>query len=112
MNNEPNDDWLEAKLREEASYIDDAGFTSSVMQKLPAPSSPRSLRAIILLGAALLASALAYTLSGGGRFVWETMARAALLSPVYLLGVTFAAGLIFTTVALYTAILRSDSPVA
>ena len=112
MNDDFNDDWLDAQLRDQASYIDDAGFTSAVMQKLPAAGSRRSLRAIVLLGAALLASALAYTLSGGGRFVWETMARAALVSPVYLLAVTLAGGLIFTALALYTAISRSDSPVA
>lgn len=111
MNDEIDDLWLDAQLRDATSYIDDAGFSAGVLQKLPAAGSRRSFRAIILLGAALLASALAYTLSGGGSFVWDTMARASLLSPIYLFAIVFGAGLLFTGAALYTAILRSDAPV-
>ena len=69
------DDWLETRLREEAVYIDDEGFTASVVQKLPARSIRYSLRAVILLGLTVVASVIAYILSGGGRFIAEGVTR-------------------------------------
>jgi hypothetical protein len=54
-------DWLDAKLRDEMPYIDDAGFTARVVQQLPQRRhAPRSLRAVILLAMTFLASALAF----------------------------------------------------
>src|SRR5690349_8247841 len=69
MDERLNEDWLDVRLREEAPYIDDAGFTAGVMQQLPAARPRRSFRGAILLGATLLASLLAYFLSDGGRFL-------------------------------------------
>jgi hypothetical protein len=63
------EDWLDARLREEMRYIDDDGFTARVLQKLPAAHPRRSFRGAILLCAAILASLLAYFLSDGGRFL-------------------------------------------
>lgn len=69
------DDWLEARLREEAPYIDDAGFTAGVIQKLPAPRRrSSSVRAAVLLAVSLLASVIAYLVSGGGKFLEESAA--------------------------------------
>jgi hypothetical protein len=62
MDEQFQEDWLERSLREEMPYIDDAGFTARVVQKLPAAPAPRSYRA------AILASIIAYFLSDGGRF--------------------------------------------
>ena len=70
MDEQLQEDWLDARLRDEAPYIDDAGFTAQVMQKLPARRAARlSFRGTIMLCITLLASALTYVVSGGGRFV-------------------------------------------
>ena len=70
------EDWLDKELREATPYIDDAGFTARVLQQLPPPRRSRDLlRAAILLGMTLLASVLAYVVSGGGRFVSVTIER-------------------------------------
>ena len=66
MNEQLQEDWLEAKLREEAPYLDDAGFTARVMRQLPARRQSSSLRAFILLAVTFVACALAYYLRGGG----------------------------------------------
>ena len=67
MNENLQEDWLDARLREEAPYIDDAGFTAKVVQRLPVSQRPRrSFRAIILLCLTLLGSAVTYAVSGGG----------------------------------------------
>src|ERR1044071_7170089 len=79
MDENLQEDWIDARLREEASYIDDAGFTARVVQKLPASRVRQSLRGIILLGVTLAASAIAYLLSGGVWFIAEGVARFALL---------------------------------
>ena len=36
MDEQLQEDWLDRRLREEMPYIDDAGFTARVVQKLPA----------------------------------------------------------------------------
>ncbi len=73
MDEQLQEDWLDTRLREEAPYIDDAGFTAQVVRKMPARRAARlSFRGMILLCLTLLASALTYALSGGGRFVETT----------------------------------------
>ena len=79
MNENLQEDLLDAQLRDEAAYIDDGGFTSRVVQKLPARPVRRWLRAAILLGVALVASAVAYVLFGGVWGIAEGMARLSLL---------------------------------
>ena len=70
------EDWLDAQLRDEASYIDDAGFTAGVVRKLPAQRRVRrSYRAAILLTVTCLAGIITYLLSGGGSFIGEAVAR-------------------------------------
>jgi hypothetical protein len=62
---------MDARLRDEAPYIDDAGFTSRVVQKMPARQVRRSYRAFILIGITLAACFAAYWLSGGTSLFFE-----------------------------------------
>ncbi|MFL6537685.1 MAG: hypothetical protein ACJ8JD_05845 [Chthoniobacterales bacterium] len=102
-------DWLDRRMREEAHYIDDAGFTANVMQKLPARRATRSLRATILVATAVLASLCAYYLSGGGRFIYEALARAELFSPLAIVIAALAVGVALTLGAAYAAMRRSEA---
>ena len=80
-------DWLDSRLREEASYIDDAGFTAGVVQKLPVHRRVRrSYRAAILVVATFVAAVVAYLLAGGNSFIGEIVSRFAVmpLSVMYL----------------------------
>ncbi|MEY2564043.1 MAG: hypothetical protein QOH88_2236 [Verrucomicrobiota bacterium] len=79
MDENLQEDWLDARLREDAAYIDDAGFTAGVLQKLPARPVGHSLRAVILLGVTAVACIVAYLLSGGGWLVAESVTRFAML---------------------------------
>ena len=74
MDEQLQEDWLDAKLRDEAPYIDDDGFTARVMQQLPAPAPSRSRRNVILLGVSIIASLVAYLVSGRGTFLAEAAA--------------------------------------
>ena len=65
MEEQLQDDPIDARLRDEAPYIDDSGFTSRVVQKLPTRHVRRSYRALILIGITLAACLAAYWLSGG-----------------------------------------------
>jgi hypothetical protein len=65
------EDSLDARLRDEAPYIDDAGFTSRVVHSLPARRVRRSYRAFILIGITLVACLVAFRLSGGTGFFFE-----------------------------------------
>ena len=80
MDEQQQVDWLDSRLREEASYIDDAGFTAAVVQKLPVQRRVRrSYRAAILVAAAFVAAVVAYLLSGGGSFIGEIVSRFAVM---------------------------------
>lgn len=70
MDEELQEDWLDARLREEAPYIDDAGFTAQLVQKLPARRAARtSFRGVILLAITFFACVVTYFASGGGHFL-------------------------------------------
>jgi hypothetical protein len=109
MDETPELDWLDRQLREAAPYIDDAGFTRRVLQSLPA-LQPRLqlMRASVLLGATLIASVVAYFLSGEGRFVVEGIMRLAGLSPVMLLTVTVSASVLIMTGGIVAAARTGD----
>lgn len=86
MDENLQEDWLDARLREEASYVDDAGFTARVVGDLPARPVRHALRATILLGLTVVVSVLVYLLSGVGWFIADGVTRFALLPfPVILL---------------------------
>jgi hypothetical protein len=75
MDENLQEDWLDARLRDEAAYVDDGGFTAGVVQKLPSRPMRHVLRAVILLGVTLVASTIAYLLSDGGWFIAEEVTR-------------------------------------
>ena len=102
------EDWLDRELREATPYIDDEGFTARVLQQLPRPRSRHDrLRAVILLGMALLASGLAYVVSGGGRFVSVTLERLAALPALWVFVLALASGLVIAAAGATAAISRS-----
>ncbi len=95
MNAVIDDETLDRQLREAAPYIDDDGFTARVVAKLASarPEPPR-LRAVILISLTSLGSAIAYLLSGGGRFVSEGVMRLSSF-PIWLLLIfVFGCGLL------------------
>jgi len=101
------EDWLDRELREAAPYIDDEGFTARVLQQLPPRRPPRDLlRAAILLGMTLLASALAYVVSGGGRFVSITVERLVALPVLWVFVLALASGLIVAAVGATAAVAK------
>jgi hypothetical protein len=82
MEEKIQEDWLDARLRDDAAYIDDAGFTSRVVPKLPARSVRRSYRAAILLAVTLVASVAAYLLSDGSWLIYERLTALAMMPVV------------------------------
>jgi hypothetical protein len=105
MNQVNQEDWLDRQLREAAPYIDDDGFTARVLQQLPPPRrSHDRLRAAIILGMTLLASVLAYVVSGGGRFISVTLERLAALPALWVFALALASGLLITAVGATAAI--------
>jgi Ca2+/H+ antiporter len=74
MEEQLQEDWLDARLREEAPYIDDAGFTARVVHQLPAPQRSRRVRTVILLGFTIIATLVAYLASDRGTFLADTAA--------------------------------------
>ena len=101
------EDWLDRELRDAAPYIDDEGFTARVLQQLPPPRRHHDvLRAAILLGMTLLASVLAYVVSGGGRFVSVTLERVAALPALWVFALALASGLVIAAVGATAAISR------
>ena len=61
-----DDETLDRQLREAVPYINDDGFTARVIARLPATRrEPQWLRAMIVVGLALIGTGMAYFLSGG-----------------------------------------------
>ena len=99
MDEQLQEDWLDRRLREEMSYIDDAGFTARVVQKLPAPVSQQSWRAVILISVTLLASVVTYLASDGGRFLIVAFYRLAAMPLLFVSLVAICCTLVVTAVA-------------
>jgi hypothetical protein len=74
MEEKLQEDWLDARLRDDAPYLDDAGFTSRVVQKMPARHVRRSYRAFILIGITLVACLAAFYFAGGTSFFVDGIA--------------------------------------
>ena len=103
------EDQLDRPLREAASDIDDNGFTARVLQQLPAPRrTRRSFRGAVLLAAAVLASALAYVASDGGRFIIVAMERLVMLPAVWLFALALGSGLLVMTAGAIAAIAKAS----
>lgn len=107
MDEKLQEDWLDAKLREEAPYIDDAGFTSSVVRKLPARHVRRSYRALILLGITLAACIAAFWFAGGTSLAFEAYANVAMLPVMWMWVFAAAIGLLVTVGGLAAAVSRA-----
>lgn len=102
------DDLLDRQLREAAPYIDDAGFTARVLQKLPPPKPRReSQRAVILIGFTLVASLLAYVVSDSGRFVAVAIERLSILPMLWVFALALATGVLMTAAGLAAALSKS-----
>jgi hypothetical protein len=105
------DEELDRQLRDAALYIDDDGFTSRVVQQLPAQSNPLRLRAVILTLTAILASVLVYFASGGGRFLFKYSEQLAQLPMLWLLLLAFTAGILVAGFGLVAALFKSREPI-
>src|SRR6266481_8688743 len=109
MNEISQQDPVDRQLREAAQYVDDNGFTARVLRQLPAPRrARRSLRGAILLAATLLATALAYLASDGGRFVVVAMERLSTLPALWLFALAFGSGILVMTVGVIAAIAKAS----
>jgi len=107
MNEQREEDWLDAKLRDDVPYIDDDGFTSRVAQQLPVRRQKSKTRAVILTSATVLAAVIAYLVSGGRSFAFEILGWAAVMPLSVLYVITIGCGLLVTALGLYAAITRS-----
>lgn len=107
MDEKLQEDWLEARLREEAPYIDDAAFTARVMQKLPARHVRRSYRAFILLGITLAACIAAFWLAGGTSLAFDAYANVAMLPVMWMWIFAAAVGVVVMAGGLAAALSRS-----
>ena len=101
------EDWLDAKLREELPYIDDDGFTARVSHQLPVRRRSTKTRSAILLSFSVVAAVLAYVVAGGGSFAMDVVAWFAVKPLAALYVITIACGLLVTGVALFFALSRS-----
>jgi len=110
MQNLIHDDELDRQLREAVPYIDDAGFTSRVLQSLPSRPASARLRSAILMTTTVLASVLAYLLSGRGGFVNDFVVRISELPMTWLLALTFGAGIIVGALGLTAAVVKAREP--
>ncbi len=93
------EDWLDARLRDETPYLDDAGFTAAVVERLPRKSASTTFRALVLLLVTLLGSAIAYVVSGGGRFIVDAIARVGSLPLFSVYLIALCCGILVTTAA-------------
>ncbi len=104
MEEQLQEDWLDARLRDEAPYIDDDGFTARVMQQLPAARQRRSVRTAILVAATVVACVLAFILSG--EFL-ATTATFLVAMPIVTIGViALCAGVMVTILGTTMAVAR------
>lgn len=106
MEEKLQEDWLDARLRDEAPYIDDAGFTSRVAEKMPARQVRRSYRAFIMVGITLAACIAAYFLAGGSNFAFDTFANVAFMPKMTILILAGVAGVLVMAGGLTAALLR------
>lgn len=108
MDEKEQEDWLDRQLREAAPYIDDQGFSARVLQQLPAPRRGRnSLRAVVLLGNTLLASALVYVLSNGGHFLVIAATQMMMLPTLWILVLALGSGILVMAGGIIAAICKT-----
>lgn len=109
MDPEAQEDWLDAKLREDAPYLDDAGFTARVVQQLPVRRrQSQKLRAAIILGITFLASVIAYVLTGGGAFLADAAAFLVAMPTTTLWILAACCGMVATGLSLSAVLSKSN----
>ena len=101
------EDWLDAKLRDEMPYIDDDGFTSRVSQELPVRRRSPKMRSAFLLSVSVVAAIIAYVVAGGGSFVMDVLGWFAVMPLTVLYIITIGCGLLVTAVGVFFAVSRS-----
>lgn len=107
MNDQLQEDWLDARLRDEAPYIDDAGFTAMVVQKLPVQRAAReSFRGVLMLAITMLACVITYFVSGGGQFLASSFHTLAVMPLWMVATIALFCGIVGTLTAGYAAYLR------
>jgi hypothetical protein len=100
------EDWLDARLREDAPYIDDAGFTARVMQHVPAARPRRqSTRAAILIGITAIACVITFLISGNS--VVNSAAFLVAMPTMTILAFALACGVGATAVGTTVALART-----
>jgi hypothetical protein len=111
MDEQLQEDWLDARLRDEAPYIDDGGFTARVMKQLPAAQPRRSFHDLFIVCLTLLASGVTYQVSHGGQFLVTGFRQLAGLPTLWLLVFAAICGVICTSIATLAAVARvRDEP--
>ena len=106
------DEELDRQLREAVPYIDDGGFTAKVLRQLPVQTAPASarLRGLILIATAILASVLAYFLSGGARFLVKGAVLLSESPMIWQFALLLTCGVIVAALGLSAAIFKSREP--
>src|SRR3954462_5129276 len=107
MDEKLQEDSLDAQLRDEAPYIDDAGFTSRVMHQLPARQVRRSYRNFILLGITLAACLVAFWLAGGTSLAFDAFANVAFVPVTWMFVGVGAVGVLIMAGGVAAALSRS-----
>ena len=107
MNEQLEEDWLDAKLRDESPYIDDDGFTSRVAQQLPVTRRKSKARSVILVTATMVAAVIAYVVGGGRTLAIDLLSWAAVMPVSVLYLATIACGLLVMAVGLYAAVAKA-----
>ena len=107
MEEQLQEDCLDAKLRDELPYIDDDGFTSRVSQQLPVRRRRSKARAAILLSVTVCAAIVAYIVAGGSTFVMDTLGWFAVMPLTMLYTITIACGLLLTAAGVFAAVSRA-----
>jgi hypothetical protein len=107
MEEKLQEDWLDARLRDEAPYLDDAGFTSRVVHQLPARHVRRSHRALILIGITLAACLMAFYLSGGTALFAEGVSFVTMMPLTMIWLCVGAAGALIMAASLAAAYART-----
>jgi len=97
MSNQPQRDWLDDALKENARYISDNGFTASIVAALPVRQQRDWVRSVILGIAAVAGCVAGLVLFPGGKFVTDCvlqLVHAKALQPALIMPALVVAGLV------------------
>ncbi|MGI8433013.1 MAG: hypothetical protein ACR2MW_12080 [Chthoniobacterales bacterium] len=113
MDEQIQEDWLDARLRDEATYIDDTGFTALVVRQLPAQRAARnSFRGVLMLAITVLACVVTYFVSDGGRFITSAIEALAAMPLWMVATIALFCGMFGTATAAYVAYVRGREEIS